>query len=294
METCPYCGQGALPLFKAHDRNKRISNDSFPYFRCASCRLIFLHPVPPDLGIYYSRDYYSIPASKAELEVISGKERFKLDLITPFIKTGRLLEIGPAFGTFAYLAKQSGFDVDVIEMDSRCCEFLRDTAGIAAIESADVSQALRDKGPYDVIVLWHVIEHLPNFHQTLDFLANKVRKKGILVIAAPNPVALQFRILGRYWTHVDAPRHVVLIPVELLVSHMRRAGFSAARITMIDSGGIGWNKFGWQYSLKNLSQSDFLKGFLFVLGSVLARIMTPFEENDRAGTAYTIVFTKER
>jgi hypothetical protein len=256
--------------------------------------LIFLLPVPPDLGAYYPQDYYAVPSSRSELEAASENERFKLDLIMAFIQKGKLLEVGPAFGTFAYLAKRSGFDVEVIEMDSRCCGFLRTVAGIETIQSTDASQAVQDKGPYDVIALWHVIEHLPNFQQTLEALASKVRGGGVLVLAAPNPEAWQFRILGRYWTHVDAPRHVVLIPVELLVAHMRKLGFSAVSMTMTDPGGIGWNIFGWQYSLSNLARSRFIKNVLFCVGAFLTRVMAPFEVNDHAGSAYTVIFIKER
>ena len=290
---CPYCKKIDSLLFIAHDRNRHITSASFPYYRCASCGLIFLQPVPLDLGVYYPQDYYLVPSSRSELDAASENERFKLDLITSVIQKGKLLEVGPAFGNFAYLAKQSGFDVEVIEMDSRCCEFLRTVAGIATIQSTDVAQAVQNKGPYDVIVLWHVIEHLPNFQQTLDALASKVRDGGILVMAAPNPEAWQFRILGRNWAHVDAPRHVVLIPVELLVAHMRKFGFTAVSMTMTDPGGIGWNIFGWQYSLSNFAKSRFIKNVLFLVGAVMTRIMVPFEVNDHEGSAYTLIFRKE-
>jgi SAM-dependent methyltransferase len=291
---CPYCGKSSSLLFIARDRNRCIISALFPYYRCVTCGLIFLQPVPPDLGTYYPEDYYSVPSSLSELEAASENERFKLELITSFIEKGKLLEVGPAFGTFAYLAKRSGFDVEVIEMDSRCCGFLRSVAGIATIQSTDAAQAVQDKEPYDVIALWHVIEHLPNFQNTLDGLASKVRKGGVLVLAAPNPEAWQFRILGRFWTHLDAPRHVVLIPVELLVAHMRKSGFTAVYMTMTDPGGIGWNMFGWQYSLSNFARLGFIKNVLFLVGAVLARIMAPFEVNDYAGSAYTLIFRKER
>jgi 2-polyprenyl-3-methyl-5-hydroxy-6-metoxy-1,4-benzoquinol methylase len=293
MTKCPYCEKSAISLFIAHDRNRRISSVSFPYYRCVACGLIFLQPVPPDLSVYYPQEYYPVPSSSSELKAGSENERFKLDLITSFIQKGKLLEVGPAFGNFAYLAKTSGFDVEVIEMDPRCCEFLRTIAGITTIQSADAAQAVQDKGPYDVIALWHVIEHLPNFQYTLDALASKIRKGGILVIAAPNPDAWQYRILGRYWTHVDAPRHVVLIPAELLVAHMRKFGFTTVTMTMTDPGGIGWNRFGWQYSLSNFVKSHLLKDVLFLMGAVLTRIMVPFEMNDHAGSAYTLIFRKE-
>jgi hypothetical protein len=293
ITTCPYCENSASTLFIAHDRNRCISSTLFPYYRCASCGLIFLQSVPPDLDVYYPEDYYPVPGSRSEFEAASENERFKLDLVTPFIQKGKLLEVGPAFGNFAYLAKQAGFDVEVIEMDSRCCEFIRTVSGIPTIQSTDAGAAVKDKGPYDVIALWHVIEHLPDFQQTLDALAGKIRKGGFLVMAAPNPESWQFRILGRYWTHLDAPRHVVLIPVGLLIMHMQKSGFKVVSMTMMDPGGIGWNMFGWQYSLSNFAKSRFIKNMLSLMGAVVTRIMAPFEENDQSGSAYTLIFRKE-
>jgi len=291
--TCSYCKAEARYLFKVNDRNRRISDELFRYHRCTACGLIFLRPIPIDLGAFYPTNYYPVPATLADLQSASTNEQFKLDLITGFVQKGKLLEVGPAFGNFAYLAKRSGFDVDAIEMDSRCCEFLRTIAGITTFQSNDAAQEVKDKGPYDVIALWHVIEHLPNFHETLDALAARVKHGGILVVAAPNPAAWQFTILGRYWTHVDAPRHVVLIPVELLVTHMSKLGFTAVFKTMTDTGGVGWNRFGWQVSLANFVQSGKLKWLLERAGSILTRIMKPFERNDCRGSAYTIIFRKD-
>ena len=290
---CPYCQTPSARLFFTKDRNRRITLATFSYYRCPSCRLIFLRPVPVNLEEYYPTDYYPVPASLAEFRASSENERFKLDLITRYVRTGKLLEVGPAFGNFAYLAKQAGFDVEVIEMDSRCCKFLRDVAGVKTIQSSDAVQAVRDRGPYDVIAMWHVIEHITDFGQTLAALAEKVNPGGFFVLAAPNPDAWQFNIFGRYWTHVDAPRHVVLIPVALLVAHMRTLGFSEVSATMTDPGGVGWNYFGWQVSLSNFAKCRFIKSALYRLGTMLTFIMKPIEQNDRKGSAYTIIFRKD-
>ena len=93
--TCPYCENSASSFFSAHDLNRRISSASFPYYRCVTCGLIFLQPVPPDLGPYYPQNYYLVPGSCSELEATSENERFKLNLVTPFIQKGKMLEIGP-------------------------------------------------------------------------------------------------------------------------------------------------------------------------------------------------------
>lgn len=290
---CPYCRTSARPLFVAKDRNRRLGEAPFAYYRCTACRLVFLHPVPADLGKYYPAGYYPIPTSLSDFRAAAEAQRFKLNLITPFVRAGALLEVGPAFGAFALLAKDAGFDVEVVEMDARCCAFLREVGGIRVIQDADVARAICDRGPYDVVALWHVVEHLPDFGPVLTALAARVRPGGYLVVATPNPDSLQFRLLGRYWAHTDAPRHVVLIPRSLLVEHMRSHGFSVASATMTDLGGLGWNHFGWQTSLANFTSNRFGKSALSLLGTLVSGVMQPLERNDRIGSAYTYVFRKD-
>src|SRR5512143_1623848 len=118
---CPSCGNVSWKYFETKDRNRKISERSFVYHKCTSCRLIFLHPIPDDLSEYYPHVYYPLPESLETLAKNAAGERYKIELVRRFVESGKLLEIGPATGGFAYLAKQAGFDVEAIEMDSRCC-----------------------------------------------------------------------------------------------------------------------------------------------------------------------------
>ena len=51
-----------------------------------------------------------IPETVDFLNATAKYEQYKLDIVQPFKETGRLLEIGPSTGTFAWIAKQSGYD----------------------------------------------------------------------------------------------------------------------------------------------------------------------------------------
>ncbi len=293
---CPYCQTQTSRFFTTRDWNRKISDSQFLYYRCPACRLIFLHPIPENLGDYYPQNYYPVPATLADLEAASENERFKLDLITRFIRKGRLLEVGPAFGNFAYIAKRSGFDVEVIEMDARCCSFLQNVAGIKTIQSRDAVEAIRARGSYDIITLWHVIEHLPDTWTTLAAISESLPPGGFLVIAAPNPRAFQFRVLGRYWPHVDAPRHVILISLSLLSKHLKSLGLETVWTTTTDKGSLGWNLFGWQYfftNFVNAHDGSFLKRGLRFVGKIVSKLAGPVERRDGLGSAYTAVFRKE-
>ena len=94
----------------AQDLNQRVTEECFPYFRCAACGLVFLDPVPANPGRYYPEVYYSIPVRMDDSAPGIAAERDKLRLVRELVPPpgARLLEVGPAWGTFAYVAKQAG------------------------------------------------------------------------------------------------------------------------------------------------------------------------------------------
>jgi hypothetical protein len=126
----------------------------------------------------------------------------------------------------------------------------------------------------------------------IDAIASKVHPGGIALIATPNPHAFQFRVWGRRWTHVDAPRHVVLIPHDLLVRRMQSKGMELVELTTSDPGGIGWNWFGWVISFGNLTTIPWLKRPFRLLCRVARLLMRAFEEQEGKGAAYAAVFRK--
>jgi len=243
---CPFCENESSLYFRVRDLNQELSEEVFNYYRCPFCRLIFMSPIPSNLSDYYISTYpaYQTPTAE-ELEAKAEQESYKLDIVQKVIAGGRLLEIGPGYGGFAYLAKKAGFEVETIEMDERCCKFLTETLGIPCTHSAEVTTALTELRSYNVITMWHVIEHLPYPWLALDAIVKKLLPGGFIFIATPNPDALQFNIFGRYWTHVDAPRHQELIPRELIGKRLETLGMKNFVTTTTDKASVIFNTFGW-------------------------------------------------
>ena len=289
---CPLCKTDARLLFRIRDMNHRISREKFNYYRCQSCDLIFLLPIPANLGEYYPKQYYSMPASLEQLEAGAEGDRYKLEIVRRFAASGRLLEIGPAYGGFALLAKKAGYSVETIEMDPQCCDFLEKVAGIKAIHSSEPAAALKGGAQYNVITLWHVLEHLPDPWGSLEMIAKSLVPGGILILAAPNPRSFQFKVLGRFWPHVDAPRHVELIPLPLIERQLTAHGLDTVWTTTTDKGTLGWNVFGWEVFFANWSNHRFLKRRLRKIGRLISRIFGPLDRMRNYGSAYTAVFRK--
>jgi len=291
-KNCPYCHAESKIYFQSKDYNLNITQETFDHYHCPQCGLIFIAPAPVRLADYYPETYHFIPESSTYLEAGSKPERYKIEIVQRFSGKGRLLEIGPSYGSFTYLAQKAGFEVEAIEMNARCCQFLNDVVGVCAINTNDPIDALQRLEPYDVIALWHVIEHLPDPWAMLDAICASLKPGGIVVLAAPNPDAFQFYLMGRYWPHVDAPRHLTLIPMELLAEKLESLGMKAELITTTDQGSIGWNVFGWKFFFANMSSQSYIKKVLRQVGLLVSLLLSPIERMEGKGSAYTVVFRK--
>lgn len=290
--TCGACGQKMRHFFTALDYNRGVTQEKFHYHRCPDCGFISLANVPENIGQYYSSGYYMLPASEAALEHGAEHERYKIEIVQRFVKSGALLEIGPSWGAFCLLAKRAGFAVEAIEMDRICCDFINSKLGIKAINRDDERAALDEAKPADVIALWHVIEHLRDPWSLITRAVQQLNPNGILVIAAPNPDAFQFGIFGARWTHVDAPRHVHLLPISLLRKKLTGLGLEELLTTTTDPGSLGWNEFGWTFSLANMVKPPLAKRLLRIVGRVLTRLLSWHEGSEGRGSGYTVVFRK--
>jgi SAM-dependent methyltransferase len=292
---CPNCARASAKVFSTRD-NRWLSGDAFTYYRCRACGLIFLWPIPGDLDRYYPTDYYGFPGTLQEMESAVGGERYKIEMVKQLPSGGRLLEIGPGGGGFAYLAKQAGFEVSAIEMNAESCRYLADVIGVRAIHRADSAAAVLEEGTHDVIAAWHVIEHLEDPWPTVAAAAARLAPSGILILAAPNPASFQFRILGRNWVHVDAPRHLQLIPLSVLQRRAEGLGLRPVLITTNDKGSLGWNRFGWEKSLPNIlprRPSRIFRPAARIVGGLLTSFFRPIEETGLRGSTYTVIFQKD-
>jgi 2-polyprenyl-3-methyl-5-hydroxy-6-metoxy-1,4-benzoquinol methylase len=287
----PCCPGRETKLYTAQDRNHRVSSERFDYLHCERCGLVRLANPPVNLAHYYSNDYYDLPSPK-EVAAIGARDSFKIELVRRFSTPGRLLEIGPAVGTFALQAKLAGYQVCTIEMDARCCAYLTDRLGIEAIQSDAPHEVIPSLGTHDVIALWHVIEHLPNPWALLESAARSLKPGGILVVATPNPQAWQFGVMGSAWPHVDAPRHLYMLPASVINEYTTPLGLNRVHFDTADSDTQRWNRFGWQRLIMNTVSGKWPRRAGFVAGWMLSIAMAPLDRREGVGSAYTLVLRK--
>jgi SAM-dependent methyltransferase len=293
LTSCAWCEGPTRYAFTTTDRNRALSDGRFSYWRCEQCGTYALSDVPSDLSRYYPPEYYG-PEDRAALESHSRSaiEQGKLDLIRSQAPSGKLVEIGPGGGEFALAARNAGFGVTAIEMDRGACDRLQRLVGVSAIQSDEPEKVLADLPPVDVIVLWHVLEHLRHPVTMLESAATNLRPGGVLAVAVPNPESLQFRLLRGRWAHVDAPRHLFLAPLKAVRAQLEPQGLELAFATTTDAAGRHWNQFGWEYALRRFPARNAGGPVTQLLAASLALTLSPVERRDLAGATYSAVFVK--
>jgi SAM-dependent methyltransferase len=253
---------------------------------------MFIEPIPANLREYYAGGYQPRPRSLQELRRMAYRESYRLEAVLPHRKSGKLLEIGPWIGLFSSNAKDAGFDVTVIEIDHECVILLRELLGVRAIQSADPAATLAQmEETFDVIVLWHSIEHVPRPWDVISEAARKLAPSGILVIGAPNPNSAQFAVLKEKWYHLDSPRHLYLLPQSMISGLAGRAGLEVVSATTNDKLGKLIDRMGWDHWVGSLVPVPGLRRLAkHVVSPVLSRLHGSYQEG--AGAGYTIVMRR--
>jgi len=292
MSECPLCGGASERAFVTPDRNRGIGDEQFEYRRCLACGVLYLRNVPADLAPYYPNAYFTLP-DLAQMRAISrGSERYRIDLVRRHVRDGRLAEIGPGDGIFAVQAVDAGFEVAAVEMDPAACEHLRAALGIEVVQSAEPELALAGLAPLRAVVAWHVIEHVRRPWELMAAAAEALEPGGVLVLATPNPGAFGLRVLGGRWPHVDAPRHLFLLPHDTLIERARGLGLDPVQLTTTDTGGLHWNAFAWHYALRRPGIGRHADEAARLAGRAIAAALAPVERRGLRGAAYTVVLRK--
>ena len=251
LEACPACGSPAL-TDKLHVQDKSVSQETFTIQHCASCGLLLTNPRPDaaSIGRYYeSAAYVSHNSGAAGLvntlyrAVRSYTLRQKVALIKRLNggQTGRLLDYGCGTGHFLGQAHRAGWQVAGLEPNAPARAEASARVGAPVLEPAALAGL--PTGSFDVITLWHVLEHVHALQGTLAQLARVLAPGGTLLIAVPNPDSLDAQHYRADWAAYDVPRHLYhFVPATmrrllaghgLAVTEMRPLVFDAYYVSML-------------------------------------------------------------
>ncbi len=214
LNDCPVCEKGTLRHF-LHVKDYSISQEEFELMECSNCglRLTQGHPDPGTIGPYYVSDDYISHTNTAKGIVNQLYHRVrgymlgqKQKLVEGCHPSGRLLDIGTGTGYFLSHMKQNGWQVTGLEPDEGARKVAKKEFGLV-VDDIDRLYHLDPKS-FDVVTMWHVLEHVHALNEDLAQISLLIRDEGWLIIAVPNPTSSDADHYGKFWAGYDVPRHL--------------------------------------------------------------------------------------
>ncbi len=174
----------------------------------------FPQPLAERLSEYYkSDDYISHTDTKRNLlELVYHSVRQialkrKLKLINSFDSESKnLLDIGCGTGDFLVTALKDNWTITGIEPDEKARQIAKSKTNNSVFEIEQLEKLKPHS--FDVITLWHVLEHLPNLEMHTALFKSLLKSSGTLVIAVPNFKSYDAHYYKNFWAAYDAPRHL--------------------------------------------------------------------------------------
>ena len=202
------------PYLKVKDFS--VSREEFQLHQNAEYGFLETVPKPPSdkLPEYYqSEDYISHTDSKRNLfeKVYHLVRRMalknKLNLINSFSSEEKtLLDMGCGTGDFLETAQQNNWQVSGIEPNSDAREIANRKTNQSVYDTAQLIKF--ESNTFDVITLWHVLEHVPNLEEHITIFKKLLKPNGTLVIAVPNYNSFDAKHYKQFWAAYDVPRHL--------------------------------------------------------------------------------------
>lgn len=172
------------------------------------------HPKGTQLSDYYkTEDYISHTDSKRNLFekayhfVRSISLKRKLKLINSFNSEEKnLLDIGCGTGDFLKVAQDNGWKISGIEPNDSARKIANKKTNNSVFNTEKLIQFKTHT--FDVITLWHVLEHLPKLEEELTTLKSLLKENGTLIVAVPNFNSFDANYYKSFWAAYDVPRHL--------------------------------------------------------------------------------------
>ncbi|WP_375579709.1 class I SAM-dependent methyltransferase [Marivirga tractuosa] len=265
LNECPVCSASNLKnhlVVKDHS----VSQESFNIMLCDNCNFQFTNPRPSEeeIGKYYQSEEYISHSDKANSPInfiykLARKYALasKRKLINSVAKEkkGRLLDYGCGTGYFLETMKENGWKTYGLEPNEQA----RKIANTKSKVKESLEELNLKNKKFDIITLWHVLEHIHNINDTIKVLKTILKEKGKIVIAVPNIESYEQGVFKEDWAAYDVPRHLYHFSQETMKTLMLKHGLKIKKVYPMKLDAYYISLLSNKYKF---NKNKFLKSFL--------------------------------
>ncbi|QKZ15649.1 methyltransferase domain-containing protein [Spirosoma sp. KUDC1026] len=235
METiavCPVCDTNQFTNVLTC-KDYLVSSQNFTIQQCNKCGFKFTNPRPDasTIGSYYKSDQY-VSHNDTGGGLINSVYRLvrnytlrgKVNLINKLTgRVGEVLDIGCGTGSFLLACQQAGWNITGVEPDTDARKVAEEKLSMPVEESIEMVEA---KQNFDVISMWHVLEHMPDLNKVVSQLYSLLSNEGTVIIAVPNCASYDADYYKSYWAAYDVPRHFYHFTPDTITALFKKHGFT--------------------------------------------------------------------
>ena len=272
VQSCPICGGVQFKSFLTC-QDYTTTNEVFSLSTCIRCQFVFTNPRPDQnsIGNYYKSDSYVSHTGSGKglinsiyLFVRNYTLTWKVGILQGYKQNGSLLDYGCGTGDFLNKCQDNGFEITGIEPDADA----RRKAELTSGQTVGENIAAVNGKKFDLITLWHVLEHVADLKEKISQLKELLNENGIIFIAVPNHESYDATFYKEHWAAYDVPRHLWHFSKENMKSLLSEMNFSLLEIKpmKLDSFYVSLLSENYRNKEKN-SISKFISGVLTGLKS---------------------------
>ncbi len=260
---CPWCGSEKAQI-NLWLKDEFLSKEDFHICECLNCGLSYTMPRPnkEKIGEYYkSEEYYShqenkkgfIPRLYESVKKVNLKHKY--NLATQGLNVGKMLDIGCGVGDFLHTAEQHGWTCTGVEPSEDAKAIAKTKTKANIINSEDMEKI--PNATFDLITMWHVLEHVDDLKWQIEQLHRLTKTKGRIVIAVPNYKSYDAQYYKELWAAYDVPRHLSHFNKNVLTKI-----FKSKNLELVRTDKLIWDAYYISYMSEQYKQHKFplLKG----------------------------------
>ncbi len=286
MDACDLCGATDFTKRAVYPEYLLFTGERFTLVTCRACGLHFVNPRPTRaaIGRYYPADYAAHldpkPAPVAEWQRQLATEdpssfgflrrlwlQLREDVSWYMIPRNRgdrrILDLGAGSAKLLDIMRPLGWDTYAVELSAAAVERACAKGHKAIVGAAE--DRYFEQETFDVVYMWHVLEHLHQPSRALRNVHESLRPGGQLIVCVPNFNSAHARVFGKYWWSSDAPRHLFQFTRKTLGEYLSRAGFRNIKMTT-RTGATSWVR-AFRHTLNGLLRTRWQNDPAWLVGA---------------------------